>query len=156
MATWALLLPLCGSKRGLRSSALQGPSFPPTSRGLRSTPSARALVQQGASRMNGSRLDAAPFGPGPAVAPSAYLPGRWRRQLRRQRSKERRAARRRGPALIRAAAPGWRRRGNGAVGKPLKVTLYQLYWQLVGKDNDSPTQVGWRAGGGGGEAERRN
>lgn len=65
-------------------------------------------AQRHASGMNGSRGRRSR---GQAGSRALGLPSRRRRRRRRQRSQEWGWARRRGPALIRAAAPGWRRRG---------------------------------------------
>lgn len=99
-------------QRGLRSSVLRGPVFPPKSLEFPCTRSARAQSQTRRRQNERVPLGAAPPRPDPAPAPSAYLPVRWRRP-RRQRSKEWGWARTRSPALIRTAAPGWRRRGIG-------------------------------------------
>lgn len=139
-------------QRGLRSSALRGPvlSPPPTlrSRGLLCTPSAWAPRPATRQQNEWVPKGAARPRPGPAPASWAYRPGRWRRRRRRQRSKEWRWARRRGAALMRAAAPGWKRRGIGCSREDAQghfvSTLLVTGWEGVRQpSNDGLVDSGW-------------
>lgn len=104
---------------------------PPGSRARR-RPGPRA--QRHASRMNGSPWTPLPR---PGRLRALGLPSRRRRRRRRQRSKEWGWARRRGPVLIRAAAPGWRRRGTGRRGEDAQghfvTTLLVTSWEGHGQ-----------------------
>lgn len=100
-------------KKGLRSSVPQGPALPtPGPQGPRAGRRRGRVPRRCKPGGWGPAARSAP-GPRPLLT-SAYLPRRRRRRRRqrRQRSKQWGWARRRGAALIHAAAPGWRRRGG--------------------------------------------
>lgn len=113
-------------KKGLRSSVPQGPALPtPGPQGPRAGRRRGRVPRRCKPGGWGPAARSAP-GPRPLLT-SAYLPRRRRRRRqRRQRSKQWGWARRRGAALIHAAAPGWRRRGVDAQGHFVTTLLVTI------------------------------